>query len=144
MKSHIERILERVKQAHKLTTDTELAELLGVSQGALSNWKSRASGNIDLIFSKCESFNLNWLYRGTGPMIIQDNIVEEPHATYRASKVQQGNQNDGMTQFVNFLQRLIEQRDGEINKKDEMLLAKEQEIGRLKQECKMLRDQFPM
>lgn len=59
-------ILNRLKEAYKINTDTELARFLGVSKSTLSNWISRDSMDYDKIFSKCEHININWLLRGEG------------------------------------------------------------------------------
>ncbi len=62
-------ILSRIKQAHKFKTDTELSNFLGISKSTLSNWRVRNSVDYDLLFSKCEDLNLNWLLTGRGEML---------------------------------------------------------------------------
>ena len=46
--------IERLKKGLNLSSDNALAELLGISKATLSNWKSRNSIDIPLVFSKCE------------------------------------------------------------------------------------------
>lgn len=45
-------VIERLKIALSLSSDNALAETLGVSKTTLSNWKSRNSIDIPLVFSK--------------------------------------------------------------------------------------------
>lgn len=61
-------MLDRIKICQDLKTDAELARFLGISPATLSNWKSRDSIDYDLVFSKCESINLDWLLTGRGDM----------------------------------------------------------------------------
>lgn len=57
-------ILARLKQSLRITSDTELANYLGISKTTLSNWKSRNSCDFGLVFTKCEHVNLDWLIYG--------------------------------------------------------------------------------
>lgn len=43
----VRKVIERAKIALGVSTDTELAKLLGVKQNTISAWKTR--GNIDLV-----------------------------------------------------------------------------------------------
>lgn len=61
-------MLDRIKICQGLKTDAELARFLGISPATLSNWKSRDSIDYDLVFSKCENTNLDWLLTGRGDM----------------------------------------------------------------------------
>lgn len=62
-------ILNRLKEAYKIQKDSELAKFLGISKSTLSNWISRNSIDYDLVFSKCEHINLDWLLTGRGSML---------------------------------------------------------------------------
>ena len=66
--SHIEikKILDRLRVALAVTTDTELAEALGVKQNTISTWRTRGSLDFSLIISKCDRIDLNWLFLGQG------------------------------------------------------------------------------
>jgi len=57
-------LLNRLKSVKDFKTDLELATFLGVKQNTLSSWKSRGSVDYDLIISKCDTLDLNWLIRG--------------------------------------------------------------------------------
>ena len=62
-------VIERLKIALNLSSDNALAETLGVSKATLSNWKSRNSIDIPLLFSKCEHLSIDWLLTGNGAML---------------------------------------------------------------------------
>jgi transcriptional regulator with XRE-family HTH domain len=59
-------IIERAKQAIGITTDTELANLLGIKQNTVSSWRKRK--NIDLlsIIAICQDVSADWLLYGIG------------------------------------------------------------------------------
>jgi len=57
-------ILNRIKSEKKFKTDTELANFLGISKATLSNWYKRDTIDYDLVLSKCEHMDLNWIIRG--------------------------------------------------------------------------------
>lgn len=59
-------IINRLKEHLGFNSDVELAKYLGVTQGAISSWKSRNSIDYDLIISKAPNADLNWLFRGEG------------------------------------------------------------------------------
>lgn len=65
-------ILNRIKNAYNLKIDTQLSNFLGVKQSTISTWKARNSLNWELIFSKCENINLNWLLTGDGEMFLRE------------------------------------------------------------------------
>lgn len=65
----------RIEQATKTNGTSELAELLGVEPGAVSNWKKgRNRPNYEAIFSICKSqkINLHWLLTGEGEMLLEN------------------------------------------------------------------------
>ncbi|RKE02345.1 LexA family transcriptional regulator [Marinifilum flexuosum] len=70
-------IIERLKSAYQLDTDSVLAEFLGVKRNTISSWKSRNTINYDLIFAKCDDLNLNWLITGEGQPF-KKNSYKEP------------------------------------------------------------------
>lgn len=55
-------ILNKIKTANELKTDTELANFLGVSKYTLSNWRKRGTIDFDVVLSKCVLFDFNWLF----------------------------------------------------------------------------------
>ncbi|GHV13545.1 transcriptional regulator [Bacteroidia bacterium] len=71
-----ELILNRVKQSNYLASDKELADFLGISKSTLSNWYKRNSIDYDLLFSKCEQIDKNWLLTGQGEMLRSEKKPE--------------------------------------------------------------------
>lgn len=61
-------ILNRLKEALQLPNDKELANTLGISKAAISNWRKRNSIDLDRVFSVCEQINIDWLLTGEGSM----------------------------------------------------------------------------
>lgn len=68
-------ILNRVKLFYNFSTDVELADFIGISKSTLSNWYKRNSLDYDLLFSKCEQINKNWLISGEGSMLKEDQAT---------------------------------------------------------------------
>lgn len=62
-------ILNEIKKHMKFKTDTELANFLGVKQNTISTWKARDTIDYDLIISKCDFLDANWLLTGKGEML---------------------------------------------------------------------------
>jgi hypothetical protein len=62
----IDELISRLKIYFKTETDKELAQYLGVSATNLSNWKKRNTFDFDVVFTKCEGVNFNWLFLGEG------------------------------------------------------------------------------
>jgi len=58
-----------------MKSDAELAGYLGIATTTLSSWKSRGSIDYDLIYAKCVDINANWLFTGTGDMLIKTQRV---------------------------------------------------------------------
>lgn len=89
------KILDRLKEALSLGTDTELANLLGVKKATISNWRNRNTIDFPLLFSICEQINIDWLLTGEGEMlktnrISRHNSVEQvPVVEYKDSEIPQ-------------------------------------------------------
>jgi len=73
----IELIISRIKTAFFLKNDAELSSFLGISPQNLSNWKKRNSIDWDLVFTKCEILNYNWLVNGNGPVLKSEFFIKE-------------------------------------------------------------------
>lgn len=69
-------ILNKIKIANNLKTDTELANYLGITKHTLSNWRSRDTLDYGLVLSKCEHIDLNWLIKGEVEEAIKIEVVE--------------------------------------------------------------------
>lgn len=70
-------VIQRIKDALKISSDAELANILGIKRSTLSNWKARNTIDFDVVFSKCESINADWLLTGRGPMLRDDAPSDE-------------------------------------------------------------------
>lgn len=62
-------ILDNIKSLYNLKTDTQLAEKLGVKSQTISTWRNRNSIDIELIYSKCEFIDGNYLLSGKGEIL---------------------------------------------------------------------------
>jgi transcriptional regulator with XRE-family HTH domain len=88
-----EKLFLRLREAHHVTEDKQLAKILGVAATVIATWKKGANRpNYELIFSKSEStgVNLHWLLTGEGEMFFekQKNSTPETHeapTAYNAS-----------------------------------------------------------
>lgn len=59
-------ILNKIKDAYKFKTDTEFSHFLGIKPNTLSNWLSRNTFDIDVIYTKCVGINADFLLSGLG------------------------------------------------------------------------------
>ncbi|MEQ8578189.1 MAG: S24 family peptidase [Balneola sp.] len=59
-------ILRRLKTELNLSTDTQLADLLGKVPSTLSTWKKRNSLDYELVLALCEKYGMNysWIFHG--------------------------------------------------------------------------------
>lgn len=69
-------IINRLKLVINASSDTDLANVLGVGKSTISNWRNRQSIDYDLVFSFCEHINLDWLLTGEGDMLKNNNTQE--------------------------------------------------------------------
>ncbi|WP_034765497.1 helix-turn-helix transcriptional regulator [Chrysiogenes arsenatis] len=69
-KNAAETIIDRIKHALRVNTDTELCNETGVNRQTLSNWKSRDHVPYPLCVQIADShdISLDWLLTGAGPM----------------------------------------------------------------------------
>ena len=115
-------ILNRFKQAKKITSDIELAHFLGISRGTLSNWKARNSLDFDLLFSKCERESIHWLVTGEGdifysnkPEVEASPIVETNASTDALQMIADLARENGQLQAENAeLKKELAQRDNTV------------------------------
>lgn len=63
-KTNKREIIQRLKEHYGYQTNSELANKLGVAQNTISGWIKRNSIDYDLIFSKCNDIDFNWLMSG--------------------------------------------------------------------------------
>ncbi len=60
-----ELIINRLKEVNNFRTDKELANFLGISKTTISNWYTRNTIDFELVLSKCEHVDINWLLFGS-------------------------------------------------------------------------------
>lgn len=72
---NINHILQSIKDYKGIRTNTALAEMLGVSKSALSNWIARGSLDEQLIVSRIPEIRLEFLRTGEYPMTEQDDVI---------------------------------------------------------------------
>jgi hypothetical protein len=62
-------IINEIKSHYNIKTDSELASFLGVSQPTISAWRKRNTIDYELIITKCNDINPEWLITGKGEML---------------------------------------------------------------------------
>ena len=74
----VRNMLIRLKKAFSIRTDTELAKRLGITQGAIGNWKKRGSIDYDIIREKMGAISFDYLRNGNEPYFLddRDRIIE--------------------------------------------------------------------
>lgn len=72
---NINHILQSIKDYKGFKTNAQLAEHLGVSRSALSNWVARGTLDENLILSKIPEIRIEFLRTGEKPMTEQNDII---------------------------------------------------------------------
>jgi hypothetical protein len=62
-------ILSKIKNYFGFSKDADLVRHLNISPQRFSNWKKRNSYDTNLIYTRCEVFNYEWLLSGKEPML---------------------------------------------------------------------------
>jgi transcriptional regulator with XRE-family HTH domain len=93
---NINHILQAIKDYKGFKTNAELAEFLGVTRSALSNWVARDYLDENLILQKIPEITLDFLRTGTYPMTEQREVV------------------DTLLKRIEFLERRIEKLEKEL------------------------------
>lgn len=62
-------VLDRIKGYYSLKGNAELARFLGVAPNTITNWYSRKTFDLDVIYTKCVDINIDWLLTGEGSML---------------------------------------------------------------------------
>lgn len=73
---NISHILQSIKDYKGFKTNTALAEFLGISKSALSNWMARGVLDETLIRSKIPEIRLDFLRTGEMPMTEQGDMIQ--------------------------------------------------------------------
>lgn len=83
-------ILNSIKKQYNFKTDAEFARFLEIKPQTLATWHSRDTFDIELIYSKCEQIDANWLLSGEGKML-KTYKAHELVNTLQQSDVQETN-----------------------------------------------------
>ncbi|MBP1639752.1 MAG: hypothetical protein H6Q17_1335 [Bacteroidetes bacterium] len=62
-------ILNRIKEHYNFKSDAEFARFLKISPQVLANWHRRNSFDYDVLYTRCEDIDPNWLFSGKEPML---------------------------------------------------------------------------
>jgi hypothetical protein len=84
MSKNISDIIERIAKREHVKNEGEVAVLLKLTHGALSNHKKRGTVPLDALLTYCETKNIlfDWLLTGEGEPERKKNIVLEPDIHY--------------------------------------------------------------
>lgn len=107
-------ILERLKEACKLKNNKQLAQFLNVSPSTVTNWYNRNSIDFDLIFSKCDDIDLNWLVFGKDK--IDPALIESQLISIQEAKAEYERTNNTMTLELKAKNEQIRIRDEHISR----------------------------
>lgn len=117
-------VLDRIKQHYSLKGNADLARFLGVAPNTITNWYSRSSFDLDMIYTKCVDIDFNWLLTGDEPIHHCDQKQVESQTSEQTA------QSDSSSEAA-FYCKLYKEKDAEVG------LLKE-EIGALKQRINQL------
>jgi hypothetical protein len=129
--------------------DYLFADFLGISQSTLANWFKRDVINYELIISKCDFLDANWLLTGKGSMLKSSApdsaVVNEPKTPYNytVSKLDQAQE-----KIIALQEKLIEARDKFLDKDKELFelkndfIASQKMVLQLKTENEFLKNQY--
>ena len=62
-------IIKEIMKVYGFDKKGDFADFLGINQQVLSNWIKRNTFDIDLIFTKCDKINADYLLTGNGEML---------------------------------------------------------------------------
>jgi hypothetical protein len=129
-------ILNRIKQACNLEGNSDLSRFLGVSPNTITNWYNRNSIDFDLVFSKCENINSEWLLTGQGSMLKQNVLISTETANTSASETaclqsKDSNKSEVTQENSNILKELLQRVE-----------SLSRENGRLQLENEYLRERI--
>lgn len=58
-------ILDRIKEFYNLEKKIDLANFLDIPANTLSNWYTRNTFDLDVVYTKCVGMDFNWLFNGS-------------------------------------------------------------------------------
>ena len=74
-------ILNKIKEEYSFKKDAEFARFLEIKPQTLASWYSRNTFDIELLYSKCELIDGNFLLSGKGNVLRNTSVsIQEPSA----------------------------------------------------------------
>ncbi len=77
-----EMIINEIMKHLGIKKNADFAKMLGITPQSLCNWKKRNTFNPELIYTKCEIFNAEWLLTGEGEMLKKEEEKETSENKY--------------------------------------------------------------
>lgn len=65
-------MLDMIKEHLNILKNTDFARFLGISSQAVSNWYARDTFDAELLYTKCDFVDANWLLTGRGSMLKEE------------------------------------------------------------------------
>lgn len=96
-------IINRLREVFEVSSDLQLSKKLGLGNTTVGNWRNRNTVDYELVISKCENVDLNWLFRGK-PLSAEKNELSNDNLL------------DVLRQQNEFLIKQIEMKDKMIEK----------------------------
>lgn len=75
-------MLDAIKKHLNIQKNTDFARFLGISSQAISNWYTRNTFDAELLYTKCEFINADWLLTGKGTMLKENSERVLPEINY--------------------------------------------------------------
>ena len=75
-------MLDSIKKHLNIQKNADFARFLGISSQAVSNWYARNTFDAELIYTKCEFINADWLLTGKGNMLKNESLPVWPEINY--------------------------------------------------------------
>ena len=72
-------VLDRIKQFYRLKGNADLARFLGVAPNTITNWYSRSTFDLDVLYTKCVEVDFNWLLSGKRNIVDQEEFLSSAH-----------------------------------------------------------------
>lgn len=87
-------ILNQIKIKLGYSKDSDFAKFLGIKPQTLSTWHARNTFDIELLYSKCEQIDANWLLTGKGTMLKNEEYQTSSEKNTAAAEPSQVYGND--------------------------------------------------
>lgn len=75
-------MLDAIKKHLNIQKNADFARFLGISSQAVSNWYTRNTFDAELLYTRCEFINADWLLTGKGTMLKEDSEQVLPEINY--------------------------------------------------------------